>query len=99
MVKSTDRAHGSNTEKSWKYQLLGTYFNTRVHPEPFTKEYGTLSHPALLLITKIAPVRSITRNNSHYAKEPQNCALPHLRTASKQQRRVQDCDRFPARAV
>jgi hypothetical protein len=32
-VKSTDRAHGSNVETSRKYQLLGTEYNTRIHPE------------------------------------------------------------------
>jgi hypothetical protein len=98
MVKSTDRAHGSNVEKSRKYHLLETYFNTCIHPESFTKELGLMSHPELLLVSKITPVRLRTRNKSHYVKETKNCALPHLCTASKQ-RRLLLSDRFPARAV
>ena len=60
-VKSTDRAHGRNVEKSWKYQLLATYFNIRIHPESFTKKISTLSHPELLLVTKITSVRLTLR--------------------------------------
>jgi len=76
-------AHGSNVEKSRKYQLLGTYFNTRIHPESFTKELGMMSHLELLLVTKITPVRLRSRNESHNVKETKNCALPHLCTTVK----------------
>jgi hypothetical protein len=86
MVKSTDRAHGSNVEKSRKYQLLGTYFNTRIYPESFTKELGMMSHLERLLVTKITPVRLRTRNKSQNVKETTNCTLPHLCTADKQRR-------------
>jgi len=91
MVKSKDTAHGSNVEKSLKYQLLATYFNIRIHPESFTKECGMLSHPELLLVTKITPVRLRTRNKSHRVKETKNCALPHLCAASKQRRMQNQC--------
>jgi len=86
-----DRTHGSNLEKSRKYQLLAIYFNVRMQPESFTKELGTLSHPELLLCTKITPVRLSTRNKHHHVKETKICTLPHLCTASKQRRMQNQC--------
>jgi hypothetical protein len=83
MVTSTDRAHGTNLETSRKYQLLGTYHNTRIHCESFTYESDIIFHPAFVLSIKITSVRLRNRNNSHYVRKnnfkriSKTCAPPH----------------------